>query len=100
MSRENVEVVAASSREFRATRRPTRFFAPDLVWEMRTFRGWPDEPEYRGPGGFAEFMAKWIEPYDQWDFEVEDLVDVDGDRVVAVVRQRGRLIGAGSWVEL
>jgi len=32
--------------------------------------------------------------------DAAELVDADDDRVVAVVRQRGRLRGAGSWVEL
>jgi ketosteroid isomerase-like protein len=100
MSRENVEVVAAGYREFQATQRPTGFLAPDLVWDMGTFLGWPDEEEYLGPDGFMEFMAKWRDPYDEWDFELEDVVDADDDRVVAIVRQRGRLKGAGSWVEL
>jgi ketosteroid isomerase-like protein len=100
MSRENVEVVAASLREFKTTQRPTQFQAPDFVWDMRAFRGWPDEPEYRGLDGFMEFFTKWIEPYDEWDMDVEDLVDAGHDRVVAVVRQRGRLRGADSWVDL
>jgi ketosteroid isomerase-like protein len=100
MSRENVEVVAASLQEFKITRRPTGFQAPDWVWDMRTFRGWPDEPEYRGPEGYMEFLARWTEPYDEWDFDVEDLVDAGDDRVVAVIHQRGRLRGADSWVEL
>jgi ketosteroid isomerase-like protein len=101
MSRENVNVVAASYREFKATQRtPTDFLAPDLVWDMRPFRGWPDEEEYRGLDGFIEFFAKWTEPYDEWDLEVEDLVDADDDRVVAVFRQRGRIKGADSWVDL
>jgi ketosteroid isomerase-like protein len=100
MSRENVEVVAANFREFKATRQPTPFVAPDWVWDMRTFRGWPENQEYRGSDEFMEFFARWIEPYDEWDFEVEDLVDAGDDRVVAVIRQRGRVRGAGSWVEL
>jgi ketosteroid isomerase-like protein len=100
MSRENVDVVAASYRQFAATQRPTGFLAPDLVWDLRTFRGWPDQEEYLGPDGFMEFLAKWREPYDEWDLELEDVVDAHDDRVVAVVRQRGRLKGAGSWVEL
>jgi ketosteroid isomerase-like protein len=99
MSRESVDAVATSFREFKATRRPTNF-APDVVWDMRTFRGWPDEAEYRGADGFMEFFAKWIEPYDEWDVELEDLVDAEDDRVVAVIHQRGRLRGADSWVEL
>jgi hypothetical protein len=100
MSRENVEVVAASLQEFKITRRPTGFQAPDWVWDMRTFRGWPDEPEYRGPEGYMEFLARWTEPYDEWDFDVEDLVDAGDDRVVAVIHQRGRLRGADSWVRV
>jgi ketosteroid isomerase-like protein len=100
MSCENVEVVAATFREFKTTQSPTRFTAPDFVWDMRTFQGWPDEDEYRGGDGYMTFFAKWTEPYDEWDFDVEDLVDAGHDRVVAIVRQRGRLRGADSWVEL
>jgi ketosteroid isomerase-like protein len=100
MSRENVEVVAASLRQFKATQRPTDLMAQDFVWDMRTFRGWPEEEEYRGPDGFMEFFAKWTQAYDEWDMDVEDLVDAGDDRVVAVVRQGGRLRGADSWVEL
>jgi ketosteroid isomerase-like protein len=101
MSRENVEVVAANLREFKATQRPAmRFLAPDFVWDLRTFRGWPDDEEYRGPDGFMEFFAKWTEPYDEWDTDVEDLVDASDECVVAVMRQRGRLRSADSWVEL
>jgi ketosteroid isomerase-like protein len=32
--------------------------------------------------------------------DAAELVDADDDRVVAVIRQRGRLRGTGSWVEL
>ena len=99
MSQENVDVVAAVLREFKATRRPTRF-APDFVWDLSRFREWPEEAEYRGRDGFTEFFANWTEPYDEWDIDVEDLVDAGEDRVLAVVRQRGRLRGADSWVEL
>jgi ketosteroid isomerase-like protein len=100
MSREHVEVVAAGYREFKATHRPMDVLAPDVVWDMRALPQWLEEEEYRGPDGFMDFFAKWTEPYDEWDFEVEELVDADDDRVVAVMRQRGRLRGADSWVEL
>jgi ketosteroid isomerase-like protein len=67
---------------------------------MTAFHGWPDDTEYRGNDGFMEFFAKWTAPYDEWDIEVEDLLDPGDDRVVAVLRQRGRLRGADSWLEL
>jgi ketosteroid isomerase-like protein len=100
MSRENVEVVANSLREFGQTQRPPGVMAPDFVWDMSAFQGWPEEEQYRGLDGFMGFFAKWTEPYDEWHHVVEDVVPVDDDRVVAVVRQRGRLRGADSWVEL
>jgi ketosteroid isomerase-like protein len=101
MSRQNVEVVAESLREFSATHRPSeRFTAPDFVWDMGTFRGWPDVAEYRGVDEFMGFFAQWTEPYEAWDVDVEDLVDADDDRVVAILHQRGRLKGAESWVDL
>ena len=100
MSRENVEVVAANLRDFKTTQGPPQFLAPGFVWDMSTFRGWPDEPEYRGQDGFMEMFAKWTEPYDEWDMDVEDLVDAGDNGVVIILTQRGRLRGTGSWVDL
>jgi ketosteroid isomerase-like protein len=100
MSHENIDVVAATFRKFKATQRPTGFTTPDWVWDMSAFRGWPENEQYQGDDAFMEFFAKWTEPYDQWDLEIEELVDADDDRVVIIIRQRGRLRGADSWVEL
>ena len=55
---------------------------------MSTFRGWPERRAYRGIEGLRAFLADWLEPWDHFEFEVEELHDV-GDKVVAVVRQRG-----------
>jgi ketosteroid isomerase-like protein len=100
MSSQNVELVDRALREFITSRRPSDLIAPDSVWDMSGFRGWPDLAEYRGNDGFLEFFAKWTEPYDAWDMDVEQLVDAGGNRVVAVQHQRGRLKGAESWVDL
>ena len=100
MSQEDVELVARSLREFSATHRPSGLVAPDAVWDVSAFSGWPDVKEYRGDDGFMEFFAKWTEAYDAWDMAVEDLVDAGDDRVVAVIEQRGRLKDSDSWLEL
>ena len=101
MSRENVEIVRELLAEFAETHRAVaRLTTADVVWDMGTFRGWPDAPTYVGPEGFDEFFAKWTGPYEDWDMAVQDLVEVDGERVLALVSQRGRLRGADSWVEL
>jgi ketosteroid isomerase-like protein len=101
ISRENVEVVAEILAEFATTHKAVgRLLAPDFVWDMGTFRGWPDASEYAGPDGLDDFFAKWTEPYEDWDMDVRKILDAGGDRVVALVTQRGRLRGADSWVEL
>jgi len=100
MSQENVDLVASGLREFDTMRRPPAVMAPDFIWDMSAFEGWPDEAQYHGADGFMEFFAKWTEPYDEWHHVVEDVVSAGDDRVVAVVRQRGRLAAPDSWVEL
>ncbi len=100
MSRENVEVVVEALRAFKATQRPTGLTTPDYVWDMSAFSGWPGRAQYHGPDEFMEFFAEWTEAYDGWDLDLEDARDAGGDRVVCAVRQRGRLRGADSWVEL
>ena len=35
------------------------------------------------------FLAAWLEPWDDYEFEVEELHDA-GDKVVAVLRESGR----------
>jgi ketosteroid isomerase-like protein len=89
MSRENVEVVRDLYAEFAVTHRASSRFPPDFIWDMSNFRGWPDQAEYRGPQGFNEFITNWLEAWDDWEQEVEDLIDTPGDEVVAVEQQRG-----------
>jgi len=101
MSQESIELVQELLAEFATTHRAVgRLTTPDSVWDMGTFRGWPDASEYTGPDGFNEFFAKWTGPYEGWDMEVDDLRDTDDDRVLAMVTQRGRLRGTDDWVEL
>ena len=96
-----MELVRELLAEFAVTRRAVRrLTTPNWVWDTGTFRGWPDVPEYTGPDGFEEFFAKWTEPYEDWDMDVEDLRDLDNDRVLAIVTQRGRLRGTDNWVDL
>jgi ketosteroid isomerase-like protein len=101
MSQENVEIVRKLLTEFATTHKAVaRLTTPDSVWDMGTFRGWPDVPEYVGPNGFDEFFAKWTDPYEDWDMDLDDLRDAGNDRVLAIVTQRGRLRETDDWVEL
>ena len=57
----------------------------------------PNEGTYRGRDGFRRMVEQWNEAWEEFRAEPEKLV-AKGDRVVALVRQRGR--GRGSGVEV
>ena len=100
MSQENVNLVAESLREFQTTLRATGAAAPDFVWDLSTLDGWPDAPQYFGREGFNEFIAKWIEAYDKFEQQMEEVIDAGGQDVVSIISQRGRPRGSQSWVHL
>ncbi len=100
MSQENVEIVQRAIAEFDESRRLSEVFAPDFVWDVRTLRGYPEPMEFHGQDGFFEFLKGWVEAYDEWDNEIEDVLDAGGSQVVALVHQRGRPHGSKAWLEL
>jgi ketosteroid isomerase-like protein len=100
VSRENVETAVRGLSIFREQQRPSGLHVPDYVWSMSGFPGWPGRMEYVGADDFMEFFDEWKQPYEEWDMELEEAVDAGGEHVVCVCRQRGRLRGAASWVDL
>jgi ketosteroid isomerase-like protein len=73
--------------------------AEDFVWDMSTFAGWPEQPEYRGVDGAERFMRDWLDTWEEWRLDVEDVVDA-GEDVVALLRQRATAKGSGARVEM
>ena len=74
--------------------------APDFVWDMGTFEGWPDKPEFHGLDGLREFLTLWREPYDDWSMDLDSVYDCGGNRVLALLHQSGKPHGSGSAVHL
>jgi ketosteroid isomerase-like protein len=72
---------------------------PDFVWDMSTFAGWPEQPMYDGVEGAREFARGWLGAWQDWELEVEGFHDA-GEKVVAIVRQRGRAKATGMPVEM
>jgi ketosteroid isomerase-like protein len=100
MSQENVEVVRSGYEHFRATGEIlARIVAPDFVWDMSNFRGWPEQQLYEGAEGTRSFVAEWTAAWDEWELEVDVLHDA-GEQVVAVIRQRGRSKVTGIPVDM
>jgi ketosteroid isomerase-like protein len=90
VSQQNVEVVRRAWQRFVVTHRPAEeLLAPDFVWDMSSFRGWPEQLYYEGVEGMKAFLRDWFEPFDELEFVVEAYHDAGVD-VVTVLRQRGR----------
>jgi ketosteroid isomerase-like protein len=86
--------------EFATTRRFVAELArPDFVWDMSNFHGWPEQQIYEGVEGAEAFLREWIAAWDQWEIEAEAFHDA-GDKVVAVMRQRGRSKATGARVDM
>jgi ketosteroid isomerase-like protein len=78
---------------------PDAFFEivhPDVVWDIRDSAS-PLAGIYHGRAAVREFYRHWTGAFADWSYELEELIDA-GDRVVALVRERGR--GRGSGVEV
>jgi ketosteroid isomerase-like protein len=100
MSQENVERVRESYERFQATGEfDPEFTDPEFVWDMSTFRHWPGQQEYHGVEGAQQFLDEWLETWDDWELELEELHDA-GNQVVAIVRQRGRSKAMGLPVDM
>lgn len=100
MSQQNVEIVRRAYEQFTATGQLVAEIAsPDFVWDMSNFHGWPEQQAYEGVAGTEAFLRDWIAAWDDWELELEALEDA-GDKVVGLVRQRGRSRSAGMLVEM
>ena len=74
-------------------------YAEDFVWDMRPAE-WPGADEYHGTEGMAQFLRDWMATFDEWSYELEDVVEGEAGKVVALGVQRGVNRGAGVPVEM
>lgn len=96
----NLETVRRGYAHFASTGDlPAEIIAPDFVWDMSTFRGWPEQQTYDGIEGARAFLGDWLKAWDEWELELDALHDA-GDKVVAIVRQRARSTTTGLPVEM
>jgi ketosteroid isomerase-like protein len=100
VSQANVETLRGGYEWFREHGRfPAHLATPDFIWDMSHFQGWPEQQIYQGVEGADAFFAEWGDAWDDWTVEIEAMHDA-GDRVVAIVRQRGRSKMSGVLADM
>src|SRR5947208_10514916 len=73
-----------------------RFWGPDSVWDMsQTGIG-----VYEGREAIHRFFEEWFSAYEEYEFELEQILDLGNGVVFAVTRQKGRPVGSTGYVEM
>jgi ketosteroid isomerase-like protein len=70
------------------------FFAPDAVWDALG----PGDERLRGPTAIRAMLEDWFRPYEEYEAEVEDLLDLGCGVAFAVAVHKGRLVGSSAVV--
>jgi ketosteroid isomerase-like protein len=96
MSRENVEIVQRAFEEFtRGGWEPLMgtYWAPEIVWDM-SLSGIPGLGTYRGFDELRTFFEDWFStfPFEEWEQEVDEVIDCGGEQVVVLTRQHARSV--------
>ncbi len=101
MSQDNVEIVRRGYAHRQATGEfLEEIIAPDFVWDMSKFRGWPEQRVYVGIEEARKFIREWTAAFDDWAIEVDALHDAGADRVLGIMRQRGRAKSTGLPIDM
>jgi ketosteroid isomerase-like protein len=100
MFEDNVDLVRTNLEEFAQTGRPTPQMSDEFVWDVSNYEGWPDRAVYEGIDEFKGFFAGWMEPFDAWTVEIEDIRAAGDDRVVVIMVQHGTLKGSTAKVDM
>jgi uncharacterized protein len=98
MSQENVEIVRRGYEAFDRGDIQTVLSLIDSEIEIRVDRAFPEWEPFYGRDGFMSFMQAWLEPWESYRIEIDELIDV-GERVLVVLREFGRRKDTGFEVE-
>ena len=101
MSKENVDLVMRGYAHRQATGDfLEEILAPDFVWDMSKFGGWPEQQVYEGLEEARGFIRDWTAAFEDWKIEIDAVHDAGGDKVVGIIRQRGRSRSTGLPVDM
>jgi ketosteroid isomerase-like protein len=68
---------------------------PDIEWFEDPIRA--DSTVYRGHDGVRRSWERWLEQWDEWGWELEQVIDC-GDDVLVVAQESGRGASSGASV--
>jgi len=99
MSEENVEVVRRAITAFIEGNYERLIDLSDPQIEYDVSRTSPESRVARGPEEVLAVLQDWVDTWDDHQVELIELIDAGGERVVAVIQERGKLKDSETWVE-
>ncbi len=76
--------------------RALTFYAADAVWDMSPW----GMSTFEGTEAIRGFMEEWLDAYEEYSIEAEEIVDVGNGVSFAVLLQKGRPVGSSGEVQL
>ena len=99
MSEENAEIVRAGYEAFNRTQQPVpETLHPDVEWH--TAEDLPDSGTHRGVDGIAKLFSEWAASFENFQADIDEIIDGGDELVVVVARLHGRLRGSSEEVVL
>jgi uncharacterized protein len=99
VSQENVETVRRLYRAVNSVglQAVVEFAHPDMEAVLPPY--WPDASTVRGVGLIQEVARQWVETFESFEVDPERFLDAGPDRVIAYVRDRGRIKGSDAEID-
>ncbi len=99
MSQENVELIEGMLCDVQ--RNPSALYDildVNVDWDTTGLNTPEAGTIHHGPDAVRDFFRRWVGAFDDWGFDVGEVIDA-GDSVVVHIRQWGRGKGSGANVE-
>jgi ketosteroid isomerase-like protein len=93
-----VQVVVECCEGFARGEVPWHLLDEQIEWEITEMvdqRG-----TFHGHDGVRDFMRTWLGTWEDYSFQLEDLIPAPDDRVLVLFTERGRGKGSGAQVEI
>ena len=71
---------------------------PDVEWH--TAKDLPDSGTHRGVEGVAKLFSEWAASFENFQAEIDEIIDGGDEMVIVVARLHGRLKGSSEEVVL
>jgi ketosteroid isomerase-like protein len=101
MANRSVELTLASYEAFLSgdLDRWVALYHPECEWDVSRYDGWDGTATYRGRDGLRRFHAEWTAAFEDLHVEPEQLIELEGERVLVVARRRARRLPDGEVFE-